>query len=345
MTAAKRITSKDVAQRAGVSRTTVSFVLNNVDGVQISPETRQRVLQAAAELNYIPDASAQSLASGRAHALGLVMSRHPRQIASDAFLSQMLDNLVREANRCGMRILLEVLDENGPAERFLNLIRSKRMDGILYSGPRFDDAALEIIHKHKFPTVLMGQFPGAPFCWVDVDSRAAAKRATEHLIRLGHQRVGCITNAMPTYTASMQRLSGYQDALSEAGIPLNDRLVRFGDFDLESGYQQMTSLLQEAERPTAVFVASDVLAAGALAAARQAGLNIPRDLALVGFDDIPLARYLDPPLTTIHLPVTALVSAATEMLFQLIEGQQPEPANMLLDTHLVIRRSCGLNAQ
>ena len=107
MTAAKRITSKDVAQRAGVSRTTVSFVLNNVDGVQISPETRQRVLQAAAELNYIPDASAQSLASGRAHALGLVMSRHPRQIASDAFLSQMLDNLVREANRYGMRILVE----------------------------------------------------------------------------------------------------------------------------------------------------------------------------------------------------------------------------------------------
>ncbi len=341
----KRVTSQDVAERAGVSRTTVSFVLNNVEGVQLSAETRQRVLDAAHELGYIPDAAARSLVSGRAASIGLVMSRSAKQIASDAYLSHMLDSLVREANRKGLRLMLDILEDDTIVSRCQDIIGSKRLDGVIYSGPRFHDEALELFSTHNFPTVLMGQFPGGSFSWVDIDNRGAAYSATRHLIQLGHRQIACITNASMEYTAAAQRMAGYQDALREGGLTFDPDLLRCGDFDFRSGYQQMSNLLHNSgKRPTAVFVASDVLAVGALSALRELNLRVPQDIAIVGFDDIPLASYLDPPLTTVRLPVNALVDAAVEMLVQLIEGQTPEPAHLLLDTELVIRRSCGANA-
>lgn len=341
----KRVTSQDVAEKAGVSRTTVSFVLNNVEGVQLSPETRQRVLDAAHELGYIPDAAARSLVSGRTWTIGLVMSRSAKQISSDAYLSHMLDSLVREANRKGMRLMLDILEDDTIIPHCQDIIGSKRLDGVIYSGPRFHDEALDLFSKNKFPTVLMGQFPAGSFSWVDVDNRGAAYLATRHLAELGHRQIACITNAPLEYTAAAQRMAGYQDALREAGLPFDPDLLRCGDFDYRSGYQQMANLLKNtAKRPTAALVASDVLAVGALSALREANLRIPQDMALVGFDDIPLASYLDPPLTTVRLPVNGLVDAAVELLVQLIEGQTPEPAHLLFDTELVIRRSCGAKA-
>lgn len=338
---AKRVTSMDVARRAGVSRTTVSFVLNNVIGMQISEETRKRVLDAAHELGYVPDAAAQALASGRSKTIGLLLARRPQVIASDMFLTQILEVLVREVSRSGMRLLLEVVEDFENQESYLKLVRSNSIDGILYSGPRFDDAALRSLVDHGVPTVLMGALPGTNYYCVDVDNRAAAQRAVVHLTGLGHTRIACITNAKPSYVAAADRLQGYQDALQASGIAFDPTLVRYGDFDPESGYFQMNSLLEERAAPTAVFVASDVVALGALAAIREHGLRIPQDIAVVGFDNVPLSRFLEPSLTTVELPILELARQASEMVVGLIRGEVPARPQILLGATLLVRRSCG----
>ncbi len=324
-----------------MSRTTVSFVLNNVEGAQISPETRERVFQAAMDLDYFPDAAAQTLASGRSMTIGLVLNRSPNAIVSDTYITQVVDVLVEEVRRKGMRLILEIVEDDRHASTYLDLVRSKRIDGIIFSGPRSADEALNALVADGFPTVLMGDLPNSPVCSVDVDNVTAARQATIHLIRLGHRAIACITNAPPAYTACVERLHGYRQALQEYDLEYREDLVRYGDFSPESGYQQMKSLLVEKPYPTAVFVASDVVAIGAIAAIPELGLEIPRDIALVGFDDVPLARYLDPPLTTVHLPTREMSLLASEMIMELINGSRPVHPQVLLQTDLVVRKSCG----
>ena len=339
----KRVTSQDVADRAGVSRTTVSFVLNNVPGVQISEATRQRVLQASQELDYVPDAAARALASRRSQIIGLVLTRSPHHIASDAYITQVLDELIEVVRPHGMRMMIDIVQPQHQKEAYLDLARAKRIDGILLSGPRIDDKAMQALEIDGFPTVLMGQLPGTEFCWVDIDNCAAAKSAVAHLIQLGHTRIACITNAPISYTAAADRLEGYRNALNENSIEYNPALIRYGSFDMDSGYSKMKDLLESQVDFTAVFVASDTVALGAKAAIRDHGFLVPDDIAMVGFDDLPFARYTDPPLTTVYLPVPELARQAGEMLISLLNNEQPGCQRNILDTCLVIRESCGSN--
>jgi LacI family transcriptional regulator len=336
----KRVTSLDVARRAGVSRTTVSFVLNKVAGMQISEETRKRVLDAARELGYVPDAAAKALASGRSQTIGLLLARRQQVIASDMYLIQVIEVLVREVKHQGLRLLLEVLEDFGDQDSYLKLVRSKSIDGILYSGPRFNDEALRSLVAHGVPTVLMGALPGTEYPYVDVDNRSAARQAVEYLLGLHHTHIGCITNASPSYVAAADRLQGYRDAMTAAGLPLDMGLVRYGDFDSESGYMQMNSLLDANPYLTAAFVASDVVAFGAMAAVRERGMRIPQDISLVGFDNVPFSRYVDPSLTTIQLPVVDLARRASEMVVGMIRGEMPSQPQILLDASLTVRSSC-----
>jgi LacI family transcriptional regulator len=307
---AKRVTSSQVAEKAGVSRTTVSLVLNNVQGVQISDETRGRVIEAVLELGYVPNAAAQALASRRAQIIGLILTRNPHHISSDAFLNQILDGLITAAHEHSIRLLIDIVEVQHQKKAYLELVRAKRIDGLILSGPRFNDEALVSLEQERFPTVLMGQLPETDFYSVDIDNYAAAKQAVTHLINLGHERIACITNARPSYTAAAERLRGYRQALESQNLAYDEDLVRYGDFDPESGYQQMMDLLAGKNHISAVFVASDVVAIGAKAALVEQGLKIPQDIALVGFDDVPLARYLDPPLTTVRLPASELAGLA-----------------------------------
>jgi len=339
----KRVTSQDVARRAGVSRTTVSFVLNDAPGIQISAETRKRVLEVASELGYVPDAAAQALASGRSMTIGLLLARRSRLIAADMYLLQMTETLLQQINSNGMRLLLEVAEDFENNESYLKLVRSNSIDGVLYSGPRLNDDALQFMVDQGVPTVLMGALPNTSYYYVDIDNRASACRAVSHLTGLGHQHIACITNAPTSYAAARERLKGYHIALENAGLMFDSNLVRQGGFSSESGYEQMKDLLQSGAAFTAAFVASDVVAFGAIKAIKEAGRRIPQDIALVGFDDVPLASYFDPPLTSIHLPVADLAHRASQMLIQLVHGKHPAERQVLLDTHLVVRDSCGAN--
>jgi DNA-binding LacI/PurR family transcriptional regulator len=339
--AANRVTSQDVAKAAGVSRTTVSLVLNDVQGIKIRPETRQRVIDIADQLGYVPNAAARALVSQRAQIIGLFLTRRSHHISSDAFITQTLEGLLEVAHQHDMRLMIDIIEPEHQKEVYLEMARAKRIDGILLSGPRLDDEALRLLERDGFPTVLIGQLPGTNFSFVDVDNCASAEMAVAHLIQLGHTRIACITNAAASYTAAVDRLRGYQNALESAGLPVDPALVRYGDFTVDSGYQQMKSLLDSGARFTAAFVASDTLVLGAKAALVERGLHVPQDVALVGFDDLPFAKYMSPPLTTVHLPAVELARQACNLLFCLLQGEHPCCQQTILDTHLVVRGSSG----
>lgn len=338
---AKRVTSQDVAERAGVSRTTVSLVLNNHKSIQISRSTRERVIQVAKDLGYVPNAAAQALASRRSRIVGLILTRSLHHVSSDAFLTQLLDGVLGVVHQHDMRLVVDIIEPEHQKERYLEMVRAKRIDGILLSGPRFDDEALAALQDFNFPTVLIGQLPGINLCSIDVDNRAAARIAVNHLIEQGHSQIACITNAACDYTASSDRLNGYKDALRQAGLSFRQELVRHGDFSVESGYEQMRDLLRSGSSFSAAFVASDMVALGAKAAIRELGLTIPGDIALVGFDDLPFAQFSDPPLTTIHVPAVDLGRRACKMLIGIFEKSGIECQQQYLDTYLVVRQSCG----
>ncbi len=337
----ERPTSRDVARLAGVSRTTVSLVLNNVPDVHISPETRQRVLEAAQQLGYYPDASARRLVRGKTHTIALVWHRGPDRLYRDAFLPGLLQGLTGAARQYGYHVLFRPIEADEPDDAYVELARGRHTDGLILSGPRSDDDALIHLYQDQFPLVLHGQLPETDIPSVDVDNVQGAGAAVEHLLRLGHRRIGMITNAPLAYTASQQRLEGYRRALEGWGLPYDDTLVRYGNFDEESGLRAMESLLALDPPPTAVFVASDMVAIGALRALREHNLRVPEGIALVGFDNIAAARFITPALTTVHVPAFGLGWAAAELLIRLIEGDRPAETQVRLETELIVRESCG----
>jgi DNA-binding LacI/PurR family transcriptional regulator len=337
----RRATAKDVAELAGVSRTTVSFVLNDVPGMRISDETRQQVIEAAQRLDYHPDATARRMASGQTCQIGFVLRQSPEQAFADQFLPQVLRGLSQVTAERRYHILFEAIPPENHTGAYARLIRERHVDGLVLSGPRSDDQELLRIHLEGAPLVLMGHLPGTGISFVDVENVRSATLAVQHLVNLGHRRIAIITNAPPAYTASADRLKGYQAALAGAGIAYDDSLVRAGNFTPQSGIAAMNDLLDLAPLPTAVFVASDTVALGALQAIRRRGLRVPQDIAVVGFDDIPFAEFVDPPLTTIRLPAHGLGWAAGDLLISLINNDQIRSRQVLLETELVIRDSCG----
>ena len=334
----KRSTSQDVANLAGVSRTSVSFVLNDVPGVSISVATRQRVLDAAKKLNYSPNVAGKKLVSGKSYTIGLVLCQSPEQIFTDAFLPQVILGVEQAAMQQGFHVLLKPVDPNDTGG-YARLITENHVDGILLSGPRQDDAALMNLHQQRVPVLLMGQLPDTDIPFVDVNATAGAELAVTHLIELGHNRIGMITNAPLDYTSAQQRRDGYARALQQANVAVDSALIKEGNYTPASGYEAMKLLLALTPRLTAVFVASDVVAMGAMLAVKEAGLRIPNDIALVGFDDIPLAEYFDPPLTTIHLPAFGLGWAGGERLIRIIQGEGLQDTSLLLESKLITRQS------
>ena len=335
----KRVTSQDVADLAEVSRTTVSLVLNNVDGVSIPAATREKVYKAVRELGYVPNASARALASQRAQAIGLVMTRSPEHIASDAFLPMIIAGLLDEIKEDKFRLLIEIVEQQYE-NAYIELAKAKHIDGMIILTPSTTDIGLRPLYKMGIPTVLFGQLPECELPFVQIDNRKAAKKATEHLINLGHTEIAFISNAPRSYTSAQDRLSGYKDALLEAGIQIREELIEYGDFSPGSGYLTMQKILGKKVPFTAAFVASDNVALGAKSALSQAGLQIPKDVSMVGFDDLPWAAFSSPPLTTVRLPVRQLATKASQLLLDIIKGNEVEEKNIILDAELIVRQSC-----
>jgi LacI family transcriptional regulator len=337
--ATRRITAKDVAAQAGVSRTTVSYVLNNVEEANISEETRQRVLAAAEELGYVPDAAAQALASGRTQTIGLMLpSSQPHPRASTTHY-RIIEGLLEIAQQFGVRLLVDSVRETQSADTYLNLARNKRIDGLILSDLRVDDPALSKLVNDTFPIVLLGRLPSVKVSSVEFDNRRGARAAVDHLVAQGHTRIGVIGYAPITFTGTEERLSGYRDSLAAHAIAFDEALVRYGAYSGESGFAATMSLLESGAAPTALFVTSDEVALGALAALHKRGISVPDDIAVVGFDDNPFARFTIPALTTVRLPFEEMGRQAGKMLLELIFHDMAPGRQILLKPELIVRDS------
>ena len=344
MIAKRQVTSQQVAKRAGVSRTTVSFVLNDVPGSNISEETRQKVLQAAEELGYVPNAAARSLASGQSLAIGLVVS-HAEHLQVDAFIPQVLFGLSNTAHQHGYRVLLETVADVSKPDAYTDLVRGQRIDGLIVLNTRSDDRQLPELIRRNFPVVLLGfrEWPGleAQTYTVETDGLGSSRTATQHLIDLGHQRIAHITFAPEEYAATHDRHLGYRQALENSGIRYEPKLVKYGNYSAASGFAAMKKLLAMKPYPTAVFAGNDTIALGAMAAVHAKGLRIPEDIAFFGYDDIPTAAYMAPPLSTVRVSAIDHGRIAVEMLSGLMQGNPPTQNHIRLETPLIIRESCG----
>lgn len=338
-----RVTSKEVAARAGVSRTTVSFVMNGVQSDKISEATRQRVLMAARELGYVPDAAARTLVSGKTGTIGLVVSR-AEHIGVDAFIPQTIHGLSRVSARHGYRLLIETAEDAGLTYDYDQLVQAKQIDGLVVLNPDPGDQRLDALISTGYPVSLIGSFPHPDAVAVSIDSVIAMEEATTHLIRLGHRTVGFIHYRALRDLSSGGRFRGFRTALEREGVPLDERLVRSGDYSAASGYEAMQSLLSAGTPPTAVITGNDTIAIGAISAITEAGLRVPDDIAIVGFDDIPLARYITPALTTVRVPAPEMADACGQQIVSLIEGRPIEARKRVFPTRLVVRRSCGVRA-
>jgi LacI family transcriptional regulator len=335
----QRITAKDVAARAGVSLTTVSYVLNHVKEANISEETRQRVNAAAQELNYVPSAAAQALASGRTQTIGLVLpgtQPHP-QASSTHF--RLIEGLLETVQQSGVRLLVDTVRSTQSADTYLNLARNKSIDGLILSDLRVDDQALAKLASDKFPTVLLGRLPGGKVSSIEFDNRGGARSAVDHLIAQGHQQIGLISYAPATFTGSKERISGYREALAAHRLSYDEALVRYGEYSAESGYHAVMSLLDAKIPLTALFVTDDEMALGVLAALHQRSVAVPGDMAVVGFDDNPLAQFTIPALTTVRLEFEEMGRQAGKMLIDLILHKAKPGRQILLETELIIRDS------
>ncbi|HEX2753941.1 MAG TPA: LacI family DNA-binding transcriptional regulator [Candidatus Limnocylindrales bacterium] len=346
-------TSRDVARLAAVSRTTVSYVLNNNNStIAISPATRQRVLDAARQLGYHPNAAARSLRRQMAGVVGLVTYDPAERVGGNAFLPLVMDGILSVLGPTGIKLIVDAATPGQP-DPCVTLVRGGHVDGLIVTGAQSNNEELRLLYDDGVPIVMWGKVSGNALPFVDIDNVAAARTATEHLISLGHTRIACITNASPAIDmAAADRLAGYRSALESHRITADPRLIRHANFSESSGFDAMRELLTLEERPTAAFVASDEVAIGAVKAAKVHGVNVPALLAVVGFDDLPYAPFVDPSLTTIRVPARDIGSeAARRVIAALGNGRRPPPveerdglprdASAVLETELVIRESSG----
>lgn len=333
-----RLTLEDIAHRSGVSRSTVSRVMNG--DVSVKPQTRQRVLDVATRLDFQPNLAARSLAAGRTNIIGLVAPA-PAGVAAlfdDPYFPQLIQGVSAACNACGYSLMLSIAEPEYERRTVRQLLHNGLLDGVVVSSTLMDDAIVRTLCESSMPFVLVGRHPTLDVNFVDVDNFQAGRQATLHLLHLGRRRVAAI-NGPQNVIPGHDRFQGYRKALKEYGLPLDPELVGEGDFSEQGGYLVMRRLL--AVRPDAVFAASDLMAVGALRALREAGLRVPEDVAVVGYDDVPNARQTEPPLTTVRQPTQAMGSMAVETLNEILHDPQAPPRRVVLETELIVRYSCG----
>src|SRR5262245_36125594 len=338
----RRVTTHDIAREAGVSRTTVSHILNNHPGIIISPKTRERVLATARRLGYVPNSAAQMLVTGRSQTIGLILSR-PDLVAIDAFVPTAIFGLNEACRAHGYRLLMEAIRDPESEDSYLNLAKSKRIDGLIVINPRKGDRGLRKAVESNFPILIFGSSGHPHENAIGTDDAHASCRAIEHLLSLGHRRIAHISYAPLVSLPANRRFEGYRKALKEAEIPFSRRLFAEGNFTCESGYLAMRKLLASDAQPTALFAGNDTLALGAMTAIREAGLAIPQEFAVVGYDDIPAAAFACPPLTTVRTHALEQGKIVGEAAIALVKGMKTGKQSSIIPLELIVRESCGAN--
>jgi LacI family transcriptional regulator len=342
-----RVTTKQIAEHVGVSPTTVSFVLNGVDRANISAETTARVLQAAREFNYVPDMAARSLARGYGNSIAFLLAQPHEQVFQDEYIPKLLTGISAVTRRHGFRIIVELAENEEISRVYTNLLASKEAAGIIINFNNVTEADAEQVRAVAEHSPIVSTFNVHPDVYsVEVDKLEGVRQMMRHLLALGHTRIGCISYAPRGVSDhASNRVRIVQEMLAEAGHPADERLVTYGAFDPQTGYEAAQLLLDLNPLPSVIFGLNDLMAIGAIRAIQERGLRIPQDIAVVGFDDIRIANFISPPLTTMHEPDIDHGRIAAESLFALMRGETPPVKHVNLLTTLVIRESCGFHMQ
>jgi LacI family transcriptional regulator len=326
-------TIREVAESAGVSYATVSHVINNTRFV--SQETRERVQAAMTALNYRPNALARSLRQGKTNTMGLVLPD-----SANPFFAEISRSIEAEAFKQGYSVFLCNTELDTERELFyVDVLSKKQVDGIIFVAAGDQADSLDFLIRQNMPVVMIDRdLPNVEVDAVLTDHQLGGILATRHLIELGHTRIACIAGPS-SITPSAERITGYRKALEEAGLAYDEKLLFRGDYHAQSGMEITHSILKLNPRPTAIFALNDLMALGALRAASEAGYSVPRDLAVVGYDDLEIAHFTNPPLTTIAQPKKEIGTQAIRLLADRIARKNHPPCRVVLPPELIVRRS------
>lgn len=331
---ATSVTIYDVAHEAGVSDATVSRVFNNKGNVKET--TREKVLNAAKKLGYVANLQARSLAGGKSNIIGLLVPG-----LETAYIGEIVRGIDHELARADYELMLYTTRRRGGSESsYLQYIANGISEGLILVVPLLSGDYISALRKLTHPYVLIDEFdPNGKSFSVDATNWQGAYDATRYLIELGHQRIAFVTGIAALHS-SAERQEGYCTALQDHDIPVREELIADGDYMQPSGYARTLELLDLPEPPTAIFAANDLMALGALDAIRERGLDIPKDISVVGFDDIPQATTTHPKLTTVRQPLEQMGQVGVKLLLEQFKNPERPPRRMTLATQLIIRDSC-----
>lgn len=334
----KRVSIKDVAQMAGVSTTTVSYVLNQTASQTISAETIQRVHDAVAQLNYVPNLNARSLSSRKSNLIGVVIPQtEPGKelMFANPFYGELLSSIEYTARKNGYHLLLSGPEPN---QSYINIARNRSVDGIIIVGA-YPTHSLDELHQLSVPVVLIDTYVKDPvFHTIGIDDRLGGELATRYLIQRGHRHIAFIAGSVSEQGVMQKRFLGYMDALSKAGLPMNERQLYLGNVAFDYAQGVADEMVRRGSLETAAFAAADILGVGLLKGLRRLGRRVPEDVSIIGFDDINLAQLSDPSLTTMHQDIPGKGSAAVQMIVDAIGGKEGKQ-EAILPLHMVERDS------
>lgn len=331
----KKLTLEDIGKLAGVSRATVSRVINGYP--HIRPDVRERVEKVIAQTGFRPNAIARSLVSNRTNIIGLVVPILVKEVFDDPYFPTLIQGVIRAGAQHDQIVSLYLQDSIHNEEYLAeSIIRAGLLDGIILALGEYNLS--QLIAGSSIPIVTVGR-PEKPIgiTYVDIDNQRGGYLATRHLLELGHRRIGMI--AARFHVAGQGRYRGYLQAMSEYGLSINPDWIAESDFSVASAYVAARQVL--AHHPTAIFVSSDRMALAAMEVLQAENLRVPEDVALVGFDDLLPALQADPPLTTVRQPIGDMGAISVELLLDMIDNPGSIPEPVIVPAELVIRESCG----
>jgi len=327
----------DIARKANVSSMTVSRVLNNSGPV--APDTKKLINKIIKEENYQPNLIARSLSQNKTMILGIVVPRTDK-IFLDDYIAQVLSGITSVALKNDYKILLLPYNKfNNEKKDFLSIAKSKLVDGMILLKAKSNDSNLDILAESGFPFVLVNlKKRSKNYNFVDSENIEGVKNAINYLYSKGHRKIAFVAGAMDE-TNAQDRMTGYKNTLKKLNIPLNKNYIIYGEFDEKIAYKETDKLLNLKTPPTAIFCSDDYMAIGVMNKIKERGLKVPKDIAIIGFDNIEIGAYLRPSLTTIKQPMYEIGKSSVEILLKLMSKNSKPPIRKMLSTELIIRES------
>ena len=325
----------DIAQRANVSLSTVSRVINN--SKYVSPEIKKKIEAIIKETGYSPNHIARSLVTKKTRLFGVIIPD-----VSHRFYSILLSGIDEVTSRFDYNVIICDISDNVTKEyNYLNMLKAMNADGIIVMHEKFTSAIEEFFKTSRIPYVLSSvKARNLDAYSITIDDFSASYEAVSYLAELGHKKIALICGDIGDITTGQNRYQGYRKSLIDHGLEYYDKMFKVANFEISDGYRAMEEILDSGMQPTAVFIVSDEMAMGAINCIKDKGLSVPGDISVIGFDDIDLASYIRPKLTTVHQPIKEIGMKSAEVLINILSGKIPESKEMIVEHSLIIRDSC-----